>query len=161
MRIFFFHSTFLTAGGLVTGTNASSSQTELVQSRGLSHSSRGAWQSMGHSVPMDVSMFLMTPWQTTFDVRSHLDILYINSLRPSVCDGFVFYLSRHGRATFSAPGRAARFGSTIRECCWGWGAGQARTTDWTEVGKLLPCERNVIRTLLRLLSFCCLFTLVI
>jgi hypothetical protein len=41
----------------------------------------------------------------------------------------------------------------------GGGFGQARATDWTEVGKLLPCERGVIRTLLRLLSFCCLFTL--
>lgn len=67
--------------------------------------------------------------------------------------------SRRGRAAFSAPGRVAGFGSAKRECCRGWGAGQARATDWTEVGKLLPCERGVIRTLLRLHSFCCLFTL--
>jgi hypothetical protein len=59
--------------------------------------------------------------------------------------------SRPGRAAFSAAGRAEVFGSAKRECCRGWGAGQARATDWTEVG--------VIRTLLRLLSFCCLFTL--
>ncbi len=67
--------------------------------------------------------------------------------------------SRRGRAAFSAPGRAAGFGSAKRECCRGWGGGQARATDWTEVGKQLPCERGVIRTLLRLLIFCCLFTL--
>jgi len=42
-EIFFFDSTFLTAGGSVTGMNTSSSQTELVQSWGLGHSSRGAW----------------------------------------------------------------------------------------------------------------------
>jgi len=35
----FFDSTFLTAGGSITGMNTSSSQTELVQSWGLGHAS--------------------------------------------------------------------------------------------------------------------------
>jgi hypothetical protein len=43
MRNCFFDSTFSTVGGSVTGMNTSSSQTELVQSWGLGHSSRGAW----------------------------------------------------------------------------------------------------------------------
>jgi hypothetical protein len=45
--------------------------------------------------------------------------------------------SRRGRAAFSAPGRATGFGSAKRECCRGWGAGQARATDWTEVENYL------------------------
>jgi len=35
----FYDSTFLTVGGSITGMNTSSSQTELVQSWGLGHSS--------------------------------------------------------------------------------------------------------------------------
>jgi hypothetical protein len=58
-----------------------------------------------------------------------LTIVYINSLRLSVCDDFVFYLSRRGRIAFLTPGRAARFGSVTRECCRGWGVGQARATN--------------------------------
>jgi hypothetical protein len=71
----------------------------------------------------------------------HINIL-IHYVRPSVCDSVVFYLSRRGRAAFSVPEQATRFGSAIRECCRGWGARQARATDWTEVEKLLPCERG-------------------
>jgi hypothetical protein len=87
------------------------------------------------------SLFMMTKCISIFSVllqSSYILIHYVR--RPSVCDGFVFYLSRRGRAAFSAPGRAARFGLAIRECCRGWGAGQARATDWTEVGKLSPAQ---------------------
>jgi hypothetical protein len=44
----FFDSTFLTAGGSITGMNTSSSQTELVQSWGLGHSSLSREQNLFH-----------------------------------------------------------------------------------------------------------------
>ncbi len=76
MGIFFFHSTFLTAGGSVTGTNTSSSQTELVQSRGLSHSSRGAWVVDGSFGPHGCIDVPHDSLANHLDVPSHLEMDY-------------------------------------------------------------------------------------